>query len=297
MAGFSVGDVQPVLALANERHATRWQIVRRLAGGYQQGAYELQDDAGARAVLKWYSAHLPAQQLRATAQALESARVRGWPTPRWLAYAPLARGGAYIVEEFVAGVPPTQLEGTVLERLFDALRLQADARPQTDQDWSSYVHRVVFSGEAGLAARMRAHAQTSVLFERLESLVRDARDLRLPTDDLVHGDFVLNNMLVRDGQPYLVDAAHAGKGTRAYDVATLLMETTVGGDYATPSIADQRRLERHGVAIAGRLGFLVCVACRIMHLLMFGGDHWSDEVAHAVTKCESFLDSLESVRT
>jgi hypothetical protein len=82
--------------------------------------------------------------------------------------------------------------------------------------------------------------------------------------DLVHGDFVLGNMLVRDGVPYVVDTAHAGKGTRAYDLATLLMETTVGGDYTPPSLPDQRRLERECIALVGRDGFLVCVACRIM---------------------------------
>ena len=113
----------------------------------------------------------------------------------------------------------------------------------------------------------------------------------------MHGDFVLNNMVVRDGQPYLLDAAHAGRGIRAYDLATLLMETTVGGDYVAPSVDDQRRLERECVAIVGRSGFLVCVACRIMHLLVFGGVNWSDDVPPAVAKCGAFLDSLESVRS
>ena len=93
-----------------------------------------------------------------------------------------------------------------------------------------------------------------------------------------------------------VDTAHAGTGTRGYDLATLLMETTVGGDYAAPSLADQRRLERECVAIIGRLGFLVCVACRVMHLLVFGGVRWSAEVPQTVAKCHAFLDSLESTQ-
>lgn len=141
---------------------------------------------------------------------------------------------------------------------------------------------------------MRARPETAALQRRLEQLTAEAQGIRLPTDDLVHGDFVLNNMVVRDGQPYLLDTAHAGKGTRAYDLATLLMETTVGGDYVGPSIKDQRRLERESVALVGRPGFLVCVACRIMHLLVFGGVNWSDEVPRAVAKCVSFLDSLAS---
>jgi aminoglycoside phosphotransferase (APT) family kinase protein len=286
--------VHGLLALANDRQGMSWGFVGKLAGGYQQGAYELTGLDGARAVLKWHPAHLPAKQLTATARAVEDARVRGWPTPRWIAYGPLPADGAYIVEEFVEGERPTRLEGPVLDRLLDAIRLQADARPDTDQDWSTYIQRVVFEGEADLATRMRAHPATTTLQRRLEQMTAGARELRLPANDLVHGDFVLNNMLVRDDVPYVVDTAHAGKGTRAYDLATLLMETTVGGDYTPPSLSDQRRLKRECVALVGRDGFLVCVACRIMHLLVFGGVHWDEHVPRAVAKCNAFLDGLES---
>jgi Phosphotransferase enzyme family len=292
----SSADVRALLGTINSAHSMRWTLVGKLAGSYQQGAYELAEAAGARAVLKWHTAHLPPKQLRETARAIEDARARGWPTARWLAYGPLANDGAYIVEEFIAGERRNRLDGEVMARLLDAVRLQAGARPVTDQDWSRYIVRCVFEGEEGLAARMRARPETAKLQRRLEGLTTEAHGIRLPTDDLVHGDFVLNNMVVRDGQPYLLDTAHAGKGTRAYDLATLLMETAVGGDYVAPSMEDQRRLERESVAIVGRPGFLVCVACRIMHLLVFGDVNWSDDVPRVVAKCCSFLDSLAAVR-
>lgn len=293
MAHRSAADVSPVVALANARDGTSWSVERRLAGGYQQGAYALVAADGTRAVLKWHEGHLPPRQLEATARAIERARLRGWPTSRWLAYGPLPDDGAYIVEERIDGERPTALDG-ILGRLLEAVRLQASARPETDQDWSAYIHRVVFEGEAELAARMRARPETAALLRRLERMTAGARDLRLPTDDLVHGDFVLGNMLVRDGAPYVVDAAHAGKGTRVYDLATLLMETAVGADYEPPSRADRRRLEREAVAIAGRDAFLVCVACRVMHLLLFGGVHWDEHVPETVARCEAFLDGLEA---
>jgi hypothetical protein len=34
-----------------------------------------------------------------------------------------------------------------------------------------------------------------------------------------------------------------------------------------------------------------------MHLLVFGGVNWSDEVPGAVGKCGAFLDGLEATRT
>lgn len=288
------GAIERVLALANDRDGSSWGFVAKLLGGYQQGAYELVGSDGTRAVLKWHTAHLPAKQLAETARAIEDARLRGWPTARWIAHGSLPNDGAYIIEEFIDGTRPTRLDGHVLERLLDAIRRQADARPDTDQDWSAYIRRVVFEGEADLATRMRAQPDTAVLQLRLERMTADARHMSLPANDLVHGDFVLGNMLVRDDVPYLVDAAHAGKGTRAYDLATLLMETTVGGDCTPPTLADQRRLERECVALVGRLGFLVCVACRIMHLLVFGGVHWDEQVRRLVARCDAFLDSLES---
>lgn len=290
-----VNELSSLLRLVNERHDTRWSLAGKLAGGYQQGAYELQGPSGERAVLKWHPLHLPWTQLEAAARAVDEARLRGWPTPEWLAHGALLEGGVYIVEEFVEGTRPTRLEAPILDQLLRANRLQADARPRTPQDWSGYISRVVFEGQDGLAARMRERPETATLLHRLETVTAGSRNLRLPTADLVHGDFVLNNMIVRDGQPYLVDAAHAGKGTRAYDLATLLMETTVGGDYSAPSLRDRRRLEEECVAIVGREGLLLCVACRMILLLVFGGDHWGDHIPPMVTRCDSFLDDVEGV--
>src|SRR2546422_8127500 len=102
-------DVLGLLAKINTEHSMRWTLVGKLAGGYQQGAYELTDGAGARAVLKWHTGHLPAKQLRETARAIEDARARGWPSSKWLAYGRLPNDGAYIVEEFVAGEGPHPL--------------------------------------------------------------------------------------------------------------------------------------------------------------------------------------------
>lgn len=288
-------EVSSLLVSVNGRHGTAWALVGKLPGGYLQGAYELRGATGQRAVLKWHLRHLPAERLAATARAIEYARSRGWPTPAWLTYGAFPDHGAYIVEQFIEGRSPTSLEPTMLEQLLEANRLQADIRPETPQDWSGYIHRVVFENGDGLAARMRGRPETAALLRRLEHLTSGFRGLRLPTADLVHGDFVLNNMIVRDDRVYLVDAAQAGKGTRAYDLATLLMETTVGGDYTTPALSDRRRLEQECVAIVGRPGLLICIACRMILLLVFGGDHWGDHIPPMVAGCETFLDGLEPV--
>src|SRR5438093_8574200 len=208
-------DMSDVIHLINQRHATSWSLVGRLPGGYLQGAHELRGPRGERGVLKWHPRELSAAQLVGAARAVEKLRRRGWPTSEWLAYGVLPDGATYVVEELVDGVVPTQVDGDGLDQLLRANELQANVPPETDRDWSSYIHRVVFDGEADLVARMRARPVTAALLTRLERLTAQARSLRLPTTDLVHGDFVLRNMLVAEGSLRIIDTAHLGSGTRA----------------------------------------------------------------------------------
>src|SRR3989442_15989502 len=147
-------DVRALLATINSEHATRWTLVGKLAGGYQQGAYQLTDGAGARAVLKWHSGHLPPKQLKDTARAIEDARARGWPTSKWLAYGPLPNDGGYIVEEVIVGERPNRLNGRGLERLLDAGRPPAGARPGADPDWAGHIQRRGFAGRGGFPTRV-----------------------------------------------------------------------------------------------------------------------------------------------
>jgi hypothetical protein len=286
-------EISDVISLVNQRHGTSWSLVRRLPGGYLQGAYEIRGSRGERGVLKWHPTDLPTSQLLAAAQSVKRLHAGGWPTAQWLAYGALPEGGAYIVEEFVDGVVPTRLAATGLERLLNANRLQAGMHPDTEQDWSSYIHRVVFDGEADLVARMRARRVTAQLLTRLEHLTANARSLSLPATDLVHGDFVLRNMLVNDGQLRVIDTAHVGKGTRAYDLACLLLETTIEDGWADPTV-DPQRVESECLLIIGGSELRVCLVGRMLHYLVFG-DSWQDyDPSDLVAKCGSFIERYEA---
>jgi Phosphotransferase enzyme family len=285
-------DTADVIRMINERDASSWVLVGRLPGGYLQGAHELRGPHGERGVLKWHPRDLAAAQLVAAAHAVEELRARGWPTSRWLAYGTLPGGAAYIVEEFVDGAVPTRLGGDGLAQLIRANRLQADVRSDTGQDWSAYIHSVVFDGAADLARRMRARPVTAALLSRLERLTADARSLRLPTTDLVHGDFVLRNMLVTGGSLRIIDTAHVGKGTRGYDLACLLLETTIEDGWADPK-ADPEDVERECLSVFGPAGLRVSVVGRMLHYLVFG-DTWRDyDPSDLVAKCGSFIERYE----
>jgi len=293
--GHRLNDVAAILAQVNQHHGMAWSLMRKLPGGYLEGAYELRGADDDRAVLKWYPRDLSARQLTDAAIAIERIRRRGWPTSRWLAYGSLADDGTYVIEEFIVGEIPRTLGAGGLAQLMHANSLQAGVRPTTDQNWSAYVYRVVFEGEADLAARLRGRSATARLLNRLERLTAEAKGVPLPDDDLVHGDFVLRNMIDREGDLYLVDAAHAGRGTRLYDLASLLLETTVEGMWVDGSLGP--RLQAECVALAGFAALSVCVAGRMLHLLAFG-EPWSDsELIPLVAACDRFVDDLERAST
>src|SRR3989442_2715301 len=134
-------DVLGLLAKINTEHSMRWTLVGKLAGGYQQGAYELTDGAGARVVLKWHTGHLPAKQLRETARAIEDARARGWPSSKWLAYRRLPNDGAYIVEEVVAGVHPQTPPSLPPPPLLGAAPMPTAGLPADSQGLSAYIEQ------------------------------------------------------------------------------------------------------------------------------------------------------------
>lgn len=274
----------------NDHHGTAWQLVERLAGGYSAGAHKLTDGHGLSAVLKVHPKGVPAQRVTATARVIEHAIAAGWKTPRWLASGLLRRGDFYVVQEFIDGERSERLTAVVLESLLATNRRQAGIRPDIDRDWSAYVLEVVFRGGFGYAERMRQRAETSSLLCRLEVIAGEVREPPLPTTDLVHGDFTLDNAVFSEGQAYMVDADFVGKGSRAIDVAILLVQAgTADLDASAASLA---RLRKACTNLVGTDGLFICVAARIMGLVDFGLNHWPNDIHSFVARCHALIDSL-----
>jgi hypothetical protein len=285
-------SVADILHHINVHHRAAWTLVRKLSGGYHLGAHELAAADSTRAVLKWWPASDAPDELSATARAVEGARVAGWPTPTWLAFGALPDGREYVIEEFIDGSELTGISSREVDQLLAANRVQADRRPETRRNWSESVWGVVFDGADGVAARMREHRESARLLRRVEDLTAGARAIRLPSNDLVHGDFGLVNVLVRDGACYLIDADHAGRGCRAIDLAELLTSATVGRYSPELLDSDARRIKAECVALIGGAGLRVCVAATMMGLVAFALDH-STKASVYIARCHDLLDTLE----
>jgi hypothetical protein len=285
-------SVADIVDHINDRHQGPWTLARKLSGGYHLGAYELAAADSRRAVLKWWPASDASDDLSATARAVESARLAGWPTPKWFAFGTLPDGRQYMIEEFIDGSELTGISSREVDQLLAANRIQADRRPETRRNWSEAVWRVVFEGGGGLADRMRANPESARLLRRVEELTGGARAIRLPSTDLVHGDFGLVNVLVRDGKCFVIDADRAGRGCRAIDLAELLTSATVGRYSPELIDSDARRIKEECVALVGGIGLRVCVAATMMGLVAFAVDH-STKASVYIARCHDLLDTLE----
>jgi aminoglycoside phosphotransferase (APT) family kinase protein len=93
-----------VVAHVNSTHGTLYQLVRRLAGGMQSGAFEL-SDGSSKVVLKWSEDPGWAHRVFRAAELVRKARAAGYPTPAWLGVGTTPAGSPYQLQEYVDGTP------------------------------------------------------------------------------------------------------------------------------------------------------------------------------------------------
>lgn len=282
-------EITELLRFVNAAHDTAFSVVGKCAGGIW-GAYEIADPTGQRAVLKSGPRPSWIKQLRRVVPITEHMRAVGYPTPRVHFVGVAPDGMPYYVQDFAPGVPMAALTPDNLDLLLALNDQQADQHIATEQNWSSYVWRVVFAGESGWAAALRGHSPaTAELLVAVEALTRRYRDARLPTADVVHGDFSPDNVLVLDGRvTAVIDFAAAGRGTRAIDLARLLVWS-----YDDLDVSSRKRLHARIRDVAGVAGHTICLADQILGLVAYMIDHRAPaDIEQAVRLGWRLLDQL-----
>jgi Ser/Thr protein kinase RdoA (MazF antagonist) len=259
-------------SLNRQGHGT-WHLVGRLGGGRKTGAWVVEAGDGARAVLKWHPLASTRRDLDGTAALVAHARVRGWPTPAWLAWGVDGRRRPYVLAELVAGEHLDSMDDVALDALLAVLERQRGLAGEAGADRVSGAWRAVFLDGSGWRAALRR--QSPEALEAGEAIARRAapfRGVRLPGADLVHMDFGLHNVLFRDGEvAAVVDLEGIGRGPVAIDVATLLF--SVHGRQAAPESVLTRlaayALERDGAAVT-----TVCLASALLDWCVFATGGW-----------------------
>jgi hypothetical protein len=124
-----------VLGAVDAELGGRWQVERRLAGGWNEGACLLIGGGGSRAVLKWRASD--PERLLGARERVEAARARGWPAPQWLATGQAPAGEAWVVQEFIDGRAPPRLDGPVAEQMTRILGCRRHCFPGRPADGGS----------------------------------------------------------------------------------------------------------------------------------------------------------------
>lgn len=215
-------EIRNVVAFVNGHTAGRWRVAAALSGG-TSGAFELARDDGDRVVLKTRPGRF-AWWIERGKTTIDVLRAAGYPTPAYLEVGETDGGWTHWLMEHIAGRRMALTSEHDLELLLELMDQQAGLGPQTAQNWATYITDVVFNNGNGWAAQMRAASPAAAeLLAALEIAVESCRDVRFPDDDAVIGDFGPHNVLVHGGKVSgVIDAESAGRGTRVYDLWSLL---------------------------------------------------------------------------
>ena len=214
-------EIESAVAEVNATLDTTWRVHRSLPGGWQQGAWLLEDDDAKRAVLKVHTDEQ--ERVLEAGPRIEHARRLGWPTPQWLAQGRMSNGAAWVLMAFVAGRRPTSLDERVADEFITAWEIQRGLGKGT-AGWGEWATGVVFEDWTGYRQRVTStFPYGGDVVELVDRIADRFGAAKMTEGDLVHGNFSIVNSVDDGRRIWLVDAATAGSGPVAYDVAEALL--------------------------------------------------------------------------
>ena len=283
-------DSQALLEQINMRHNRAFRMKGRYPAGENEGAYAIVDDTGRQFVLKWHQRPAWLVRLDHAQRITEHLRRLGVPVPTYVLMGAFPDGSTYWVQQALLGAPPHQLTEAHLQQLLRYNDRQAGQASSPEQNWAAYVRAVVFAGESGWADSLRQHsAATRSVLTRLERLVADKQSCCVQMDDIVHGDLVIDNVLV-DGARVtgIVDWDAAGSDDRVLDLAKLLFSS-----YTNQPVRDLLRARI--LELRGRTSLEVHLAYCILAQLDWSIHHHAPAaVDDAVALAHTIMQDLES---
>jgi aminoglycoside phosphotransferase (APT) family kinase protein len=253
-----------VLVEANAALDSTYQLVRPLQGGFQSGAWLIQDHVGRQAVLKWTPDPTWAEQIQRAGRAVAVVRQRGYPTPAWLASGVTASRFGYQVQEYAPGRPREYLTLETARRAVALLELQKDLDPDPGRSWSEYVNTKFRDDWTSTISEVSATGAGGVELAGHAARLLSLYELPVfPRADLVHGDFRLGNIMFDEELVSgVIDIEALGSGTRAFDYATLL-------DHGPADDTAVELLVAAGSEVAGPAVLAYCLVHVVLDLALF----------------------------
>ena len=257
-----------VLEEVNLTHGSTYRLVRPLLGGFQSGAWLIQDDARRTGVLKWTCDRTWARQVQRASRAVARIRQRGYPTPAWLAVGTTSSGYGYQVQRYVPGTRREHLTEHTAYQAVSILELQTGLDPDPDRCWSDYLTSTIHHERASMITEVSATGVAGTELSTQAAQLVSRYDVPVfPRSDLVHGDFRLANVIFDDDTVRgVIDIEALGSGTRAFDYATLL-------DHELADDTAVELLVAAGSQVAGPAVLAHCFAHVVLDLALFVHRH------------------------
>jgi aminoglycoside phosphotransferase (APT) family kinase protein len=214
---------QEALELINASEHTAYTLNAQYSGGEDQGAFQVVNTDGTRAVLKINRNPAWVSQVNRAKAATAHLKPLGYPVPTYTLVGSTDRG-TYSLQTELTGIneSPTPERMTELLKVIDLQKGQLISEVQ-GQDWVWYITDVVFRGESGhVRAMMQFSAETSAVVAEIEGLVAGLQGKALVKDDLVHGDMGVNQILWNgNAVAGVLDWDQVGYGDRTIDLVSL----------------------------------------------------------------------------
>ena len=285
-------DIEQLLTRINTRHGTQFRLQGRYAAGENEGAFALADARDTPYVLKWNQRPAWLRSIERARRITDHLQAQHVPVPAYT-LADTFEGIAYWIQTGLPGAPPAQLSLAQIQQLLVYIDAQAGQSITSDQNWSAYVLDVVFCGESGWSNSLLKYGPaTRAVLERLTQLLADKRSTALRSDDIVHGDLVIANVLVSGERVSgIVDWDAAGSGDRCLDFSKLLFCC-----YDQPALHEL--LSTRIRALSGQHGLALYLGYNILAQLDWSIHHHTPAmIEEGVEKSQRILQDLEAQET
>jgi hypothetical protein len=266
------------------------EFIRQLPGG-AVGAAVVRLPSGELAVL---SSWPPGSAARAeeVGDLLDRLRDRGYPAPAFLAVVDCDDIVA-VVQEFVAGTPPTTADPVLVQELLMLNERQRSVLPAATGGLAELYLRSDGPGYC-LHEPLRHHSrETAVVLERVRRVGEELPCSVGSGRDVVHGDFHLGNVLVDDRSGEVAGVVD-WTGARGGDAGLDLVVLAFFLDHARAPAAVRAQVEErlHDVVEPdGRLAFTAHLALRQVDWAV--RHHGPDEVADWTSIAQTRLAAAE----
>lgn len=205
--------------------AIGWTVVRQCSGG-EFGAF-LVERGAERAILKAWPDLDSAPEISQSIELARRVHARGQLVPEYLNVG-TAAGASYSLQRFVEGELPKPLTLAHARQLVALLEAHRDAAVGAAYDWPRWRRTWNRSILTSAAPRVRAIADELADVPGVDSLDR-------PHDDVSHGDYHHQNLLVRGDQVVTVfDWEGAHPGDRQADLFKLAWWSAARPDHFSP---------------------------------------------------------------